>query len=183
MDFDRVEGVASELEFRAREYRRLSQEAAKAAEQAEKSDEWQTPEDRVREVVRHEARAELCTHRAREMEDMSRRLYDALYPAEEKGCPSLKNVDTVRDVMVDMWHRVQEYRETSREMLAVIVRAEQADCWKTTEAKARGCAYYGENAKGYKDWARELEDLEYDLRYGLFPEEWEEEEEEEKEGE
>jgi hypothetical protein len=183
MDFDRVEGVASELEFRAREYRRLSQEAAEAAERAEKSDGWQTPEDKAREVVLHKARAELYTMRASEMEDMSRRLYDALYPAEEKGCPSSKNFDSLRFVMADMWHRVQEYRDNSPEMLAVIVRAEQADCWKTAEAKARGCAYYGEYAKGYKDWARELEDLEYDLRYGLFPEEYEQEEEEEKEGE
>jgi hypothetical protein len=181
MDVDMVQSVMSELDRRAREYRSLSQEAAEAAEKCEKSDEWQTPESKLREVVRYETLAEMCTMRARDMEDMSKRLCDALYPAEEKGCPSLKNFDGLRFVMADMWHRAQEYRETSREMLAVIVRAEQADCWKTTEAKARGCAYYGENAKGYKDWARELEEMAYDLRYALFPEEYEEEEEEEKE--
>jgi hypothetical protein len=183
VDFDRVEGVASELEFRAREYRRLSQEAAEAAEKAEKSDEWQTPEDRAHEVIRYKAREEVCMMQARDLEDMSRRLYDALYPAEEKGCPSLKNFDGLRFVMADMWGRAREYRDNSREMLAVIDRAERAGCWKTSESRARGHTYCEAHSKGYMYRAQELEDLAYDLRYGLFPEEYEEEEEEEKEGE
>jgi hypothetical protein len=177
MDYDRVQDVIWELDYRARRYRELSQEAAESAERAEKSDGWQTPEDKARAVIWYKAREEMCTMRARDMEDMSKRLCDALYPAEEKGCPSLKNFDGLRFVMADMWSRAREYRDNSREMLAVIERAERADCWKTAEAKARGRTYYGEHSKWDTYRAQELEGFAYDLRYALFSEEFEEDKE------
>jgi hypothetical protein len=183
MDFDRVQDVMSDLDYRSGKYRRFSQEAAEKAENAEKSNDWQTPEAKVREVVLYEVRAENYTHRARDLEDMSRRLSDALYPETGKDREYLMDSDTVRDVMVDMWHLSQECSEVSREMRAVIERSERAGCWKTPEAKARGQAYYGTHEKDYAYRAREFEELAQELREALYPEEYEGEEEEGKEAE
>jgi hypothetical protein len=65
---------------RAREYRSIVRELAAVAEKAKETDDWQTPEDQVRAVVRYETLVDGLTRQAQEMDDLSQGLFGALHP-------------------------------------------------------------------------------------------------------
>jgi hypothetical protein len=77
---DGVRCVMGEMWSRTREYRSIVRELATVAEKAKASDDWYTPEDQVRAVVRYETLVEGLTRQAQEMDDLSQGLFGALHP-------------------------------------------------------------------------------------------------------
>jgi hypothetical protein len=171
VNIDKVQCIVSELDFRAMQYRRFAQESAEAAEQAEKSDEWQGEAVKLGAVVRYETLAEGFTRRAQEMEAMSQGLFGALYDREEgKDGREPTKVDGVRCVMGEMWSRAREYRSIVRELAVVAEKAKASDDWKTPEDQVRAVVRYETLVEGLTHQAQEMDDLSQGLFGALHPE-------------
>jgi hypothetical protein len=171
MNIEAAAKVMAEMESRALDYRKHSQKSTEAAEAAEKSNDWQTPEAKARAVVQYETMAEGFDGRAREMEALSQGLFDALYDREEaRDGRELTQVDGVRCVMADMWRRSREYRSIVRELGAVAEKAKASDDWRSAEDKSRAVVRYETMAEGFDGRAQEMDDLSQGLFVALHPE-------------